>query len=289
MSGGGWKKQNRINGDKGLLSKNKTIVKNYHYLLLFIFFISCVLCIRYYRNTAPISSEGAISEYDKDGSKSITADFESNSKSPLPSFFENRCRAGNIRFQVVSTIVPPPQIPNAFHAETEGPWPKVVGKLESRYGVVPVYDSGDPEFKKPPPSITLIGKFLYFGANVKEIEALKLLSDGDAVQRSQALDFFGNTNSHVVPLFLALQERDEDAQIRIEATQRLQSFDSTRVIEATISALGDSDEAVQSAARSSLVWIGNERVLQAVRIAVNSPNPRISEMARSILENNLEH
>ena len=54
-----------------------------------------------------------------------------------------------------------------------------------------------------------------------------------------------------------------------------------------VQALGDEDEAVRAAARTSLVWIGNERVLGALRVAANDPKEPIAEMAQAILKENL--
>jgi hypothetical protein len=263
-------------------------MKKYRY----IFFIILLLFILFYTynsfNKSTFTGKAPIFKHHNDEPPPLSAHPETYELSQLTDFLSKRCNSEGIRFKVINTNSSPLLIPNAFHAEGGSTWPKVIGKLEARYGVVPVYDTEDPQFLNPPTSVIMVGRFLYFGKNPKEIDALKLLSDGDAAKRSQALDNFEDMGSHAIPLLLALQARDEDAQIRMEATQRLQFFDSARVIDATISALGDNDEAVQAAARSTLVWIGNERVLQAVRMAAKNTNPRISEMALSILQDNLE-
>ncbi len=199
-----------------------------------------------------------------------------------------RCAEEGIRFEQVETESGAPAIPASFLDEATGPWPKVIGKLEARYGVVPVYDPADPNLEKTPSSLTQVGRFLYLGRDRAEIDALRMLADGDEVQRSAALDYFGDDAWHAVPLFLALQSGDRDAQVRIEATQKLQFFPTQRVVDGTVNVLGDNDEAVQAAARATLVWIGDEQVLQAVRVAANSADPRVADIAESILQDNLE-
>ena len=85
-----------------------------------------------------------------------------------------------------------------------------------------------------------------------------------------------------------MQRADPEPQIRIEVAQRLQSFPTEQVINGLVQALGDKDDAVRAAARASLVWIGNERVLGALRVAANDPNEPIAQMAQAILKENLE-
>jgi hypothetical protein len=261
-------------------------VKKSRYIFLFTFIVVIFSFLYYLLLPSPLASEESIN---KPSTENIVSNDRENDKLPnLSNLLSKRCGLEGILFENIQTLSALPEIPAASHNEAAEPWPKFIGKLEARYGMVPVYDEEDPEFSNPPRSVKIIGRFLYFGKNPREVEALKLLADGDAALRSQALDTFEDGDSHAVPLFLALQARDEDAQIRMQATQRLQFFDSARVVDASIAALGDSDEAVQAAARSTLVLIGGDRVLKSVRMAVNSPNPRISEMALSILQDNLE-
>ena len=262
-------------------------MKKSSYIFLFTLIIMTFFGLYYVFFHSAFTSEESINKFFN--KTNIVSDDRKNDKTHnLATLLSKRCGSEGILFENIQTLSAPPEIPDSFYNESVGPWPKVIGKLEARYGVVPVYDEEDPEFSNPPRSVKIIGRFLYFGKNSREIDALKLLADGDAALRSEALDTFEDGDSHAVPLFLALQARDEDAQIRMEATQRLQFFDSARVVDATIAALGDSDDAVQAAARSTLVFIGDERVLQSVRMAVSSPNSRISEMALSILQDNLE-
>lgn len=206
----------------------------------------------------------------------------------VASLLEERCRRDGVALAVVATRKNVPLVPAGFKAESQGPWTKVIRKLEDRYSLVAVYEKNQSELTQTPDRITQIGSYLYLGHDKSEIEALKMLADGTLEERSSALDQFGDDSQHAVSLLLSLQLHDEDPQIRIEATQKLQSYPSERVIAGLVKALGDEDEAVQSAARSSLVWIGNEQVLRALRAAAKSPTNKIADMATSILEENLE-
>jgi hypothetical protein len=208
---------------------------------------------------------------------------------PLSGLLESRCKAEGVVFEKVGSMWDELLIPAAFADESGDSWDKFLGKLEARYGIIPVYDK-----KKPGPSQTLssvkqIGRFIYLGNDPAEIRALQSLAWGDEIERSDALDFFDENSAHALPLFVALQSSDPDAQVRIEATQKLQAFpESSRAIESTVGALGDEDEAVRAAARATLVWIGDERVLRALRVATRNPDAVVAEMATSILQENLE-
>lgn len=208
--------------------------------------------------------------------------------STFESILCQRCEKDGVKLDVVSVWRVTPSIPPGFASEAEGGWQKIIGKLEDRYGFIPVYEKGQKGITNTPAHITQIGPYLYFGEDSREIGALQLLADGDIEQRSDALDVLGDDGPHAESVFLALQKQDPEARIRMEAAQKLQYCPSDRTINGLIQALGDEDEAVQSAARSSLVWIGNESVLRGLRVAANDKNETIAQMASSILEENLE-
>ena len=206
----------------------------------------------------------------------------------LAALLRERCQREGIPLEVAEVQKPAPRVPAQFSAEADGPWPKVISKLEDRYGYVPVYPRGSVTLTNAPERIVQVGSYLYLGRDESEIAALKLLADGSVEERSAALDRLGEDGTRAVPLLLALQKADPEPQIRIEAAQRLQGFPTERVINGLVQALGDKDDAVRAAARASLVWIGNERVLGALRVAANDPNEPIAQMAQAILKENLE-
>jgi hypothetical protein len=199
-----------------------------------------------------------------------------------------RCQRDGVALKVIATRKKLPHLPARFEAEAEGAWPKVIRKLEDRYSLVAVYDKDQSEPTHAPTRITQVGPYLYLGQDEAEIEALKMLADGTVEERSAALEQFGDDSEHAVSLFLALQQRDVDPQIRIEASRKLQSYPTDRVITGLVQTLGDDDDAVQAAARASLIWIGNEQVLRELRVATKNTNEKIADMATSILEENLE-
>jgi len=207
---------------------------------------------------------------------------------PLSGLLESRCKAEGVVFEKVGSMWDEPLIPAAFADESGDSWDKFLGKLEARYGMVPIYKNPRGP-SQTPSSIKQVGRFIYMGNDPAEIRALQSLAWGDEIERSDALDFFDENSAHALPLFVALQSSDPDAQVRIEATQKLQAFpESSRAIESTVGALGDEDEAVRAAARATLVWIGDERVLRALRVATRNPDAVVAEMATSILQENLE-
>ena len=205
----------------------------------------------------------------------------------LAALLRERCQREGIPLEVAEVQTPAPRVPAQFRAEADGPWPKVIRKLEDRYGYVPVYPRGSAALTNAPEQIVQIGPYLYLGRDETEIAALKQLADGAVEEHSAALDRLGEDGARAVPLLLALQRADPEPQIRIEVAQRLQSFPTEQVINGLVQALGDEDEAVRAAARTSLVWIGNERVLGALRVAANDPKEPIAEMAQAILKENL--
>lgn len=199
-----------------------------------------------------------------------------------------RCESDGVTLDEIPVRKIPPRVPESFADDAQGSWSKAIRKLEARHGFVPIYDKADPVLNSVPARITQVGAYLYFGRDAAKINALKMLADGGVDERSAALDRFADDSMNAEPLFLSLLKSDSDPQIRTEAAQRLQSLPSERAIGALLQALGDSDEAVQSAARAALVWIGDGQVLKAVRVAANSPNKKIAGIAASILEDNLE-
>lgn len=240
--------------------------------------------------THPASAAGAAPEPPTSPAAEAPRLGEGSSPPPgsLAALLHERCQREGVTLEVAEVQKPAPRVPAPFSAEADGPWQKVISKLEDRYGYVPVYPRGSEALTNAPERIVQIGPYLYLGRDESEIAALKLLADGSVLERSAALDRLGEDGAHAVPLLLALQKTDPAPQIRIEAAQRLQGFPTERVINGLVQALGDEDDAVRAAARASLVWMGNERVLRALHVAANDPNEPIAEMAQAILKENLE-